>query len=245
MIVGGEIIAIKNKDSKTLVLYPRGKAFLTGLSGQITAIPARQSVTTTITAKDEIRRGEAIRIGHEWYRVSCAVGSGNTSEQTQRSTAPPSVTLDKDLSEKNNYYLRFTENEIPLDGDFVEKEVYTGIAYKHGCTNDVKEYWKHTLEEYKGFIGHDYALKEELYKHQLISNYMLTQHDQNMKKKVYKSTDKKRGLRKPKPSSMKTTGYGVNAHLHGTDIGRILQETREKSHQEALRKHQQQQQQRS
>ena len=46
-------------------------------------------------------------------------------------------------------------------------------------------------------------------------------------------------IRKPKPSSMKTTGYGGNAHLYGTDIGRILQESREKSHQEALWKHQQ------
>ena len=116
----------------------------------------------------------------------------------------------------------------------VGKEVYTGVAYKHGCTNGVKEYCIH-LKNTKDLL--DMIM--------LISNYMLTQHDQNMKKKVYKSTDKKRGLRKPKPSSMKTTGYGVNAHLHGTDIGRILQETREKSHQEALRKHQQQQQQRS
>lgn len=241
MIVGGEIIALKNKDSKSLILYPRGTPFLTTLSGKVHAYSRKQSITTFMNEKDEIRRGEAIKVGNDWYRVSCAVGSGRDSEQTQRSTAPTSVTSEKELSEKNAYFLPFTETSLPLDGDFNDPQPYEGVAYRHGCTNDLKEYWKKTVEEYKQFIGNDYTLKKELYDKNLISGTMLSQHDVNAKKKIVK-TDKKR-MKKPRQSVVRTNGLGQNAHLQGTEVGRVLQEQREKQYQEALRKHNQQQQQ--
>jgi hypothetical protein len=240
MIVGGEIIALKNKDSKSLILYPRGTPFLTTLSGKVSAFPRKQSITTSMNLKDEIRRGEAIKVGSDWYRVCCAVGSGKVSEQTQRSTAPTSVTSDKDLSEKNAYFLPFTETALPLDGDFNDSQNYEGVAYKHGCTNDLKEYWKKTVDEYKQFIGNDYALKKELYDKNLISGTMLSQHNANAKKKVAKVSDKKR-MKKPRQTVVRANGLGQNAHLQGTEVGRVLQEQREKQYQEALRKHQQQQ----
>jgi len=50
----------------------------------------------------KIRRGEAIKVDEYCYRVDSAIGSDSAGEQTQRSSvAPPSVTLDKELSEKN------------------------------------------------------------------------------------------------------------------------------------------------
>ena len=52
------------------------------------------------------------------YRVDSTIGSGNTGEQTQRSAAPPSVTLDKPLSDKNVYYNTYNAHKLPLDGDF-------------------------------------------------------------------------------------------------------------------------------
>ncbi len=44
MIVGGEIIANKNRELKSLVLYPRGVPFLTTLSGTVTATLGQQLV---------------------------------------------------------------------------------------------------------------------------------------------------------------------------------------------------------
>ena len=68
MISGGEIIASYNKEKQSLVLYPRGKSFLSRLSGTITAFPGKQIIHTTAPLCDEIRRGEAIQVYiHENY----------------------------------------------------------------------------------------------------------------------------------------------------------------------------------
>lgn len=64
MIVGGEdVIAIKNTDKKTFVMYPRGKPFYTRLSGTITAKPNQFYVQTSESLLDEIRRGDAVSVG--------------------------------------------------------------------------------------------------------------------------------------------------------------------------------------
>jgi hypothetical protein len=109
MIVGGEdVIAYKNTDRKTFVLYPRGKAFITRLSGQVTARRGSNLIRTSENLQSEIRRGDAICIDRHWFRVSSLVGNGNMREQTQRSTAPLSVTSDKEMSDKNVYYESYT-----------------------------------------------------------------------------------------------------------------------------------------
>ena len=86
MIVGGTIIAVKNKEFKA-VLFPRGQPFFTRLSGEIVATPGYSDLQTTADLRPEIRRGDAIRVGvnGEWYRVSSAAPSGR---ELDRQTAP-------------------------------------------------------------------------------------------------------------------------------------------------------------
>ena len=120
LIVGGEIIACKNKAMKSAILYPRGKPFFVPLSGTVTATPGRQGISTSEALMDEIRRGDAIGLGDvslglSWYRVSSNVGGG---KQAERATAPLSVTSETDLSDKNVYRDRFDAVELPLDGDY-------------------------------------------------------------------------------------------------------------------------------
>mmetsp|Transcript_18446 Transcript_18446/g.38210 ORF Transcript_18446/g.38210 Transcript_18446/m.38210 type:complete len:589 (-) Transcript_18446:607-2373(-) len=76
-------------------------------------------VKTDIDPRNQIRRGEAIRIGGEWFRVSSAVREDLPLEkQPHRAQAPPSVVSMKDLSKKNEvdgYVRKFDAKTIPLD----------------------------------------------------------------------------------------------------------------------------------
>lgn len=68
--------------------------------------------------RTQIRRGEAVQVGGQWFRVSSAVKEGPLSEQPVRAQAPLSVVSLKDLDKKNELdgYIRpFTEVKLPLD----------------------------------------------------------------------------------------------------------------------------------
>jgi hypothetical protein len=86
-------------------------------------------IKTDIDPRTQIRRGEAIRVGNEWFRVSSAVKEGvPLGNQPPRAQAPLSVVSMKDLSKKNEvdgYVRRFDQNTLPLDGSLSED---VGIA---------------------------------------------------------------------------------------------------------------------
>ncbi|GAX28443.1 hypothetical protein FisN_4Hh366 [Fistulifera solaris] len=68
--------------------------------------------------RTQIRRGEAIQIGGQWFRVSSAVKEGPLSEQPVRAQAPLSVVSLKELDKKNELdgYIRpFTDVKVPVD----------------------------------------------------------------------------------------------------------------------------------
>lgn len=77
-------------------------------------------VKTDIDPRLQTRRGEAIRIGYEWFRISSEIRPDlPLDKQPPRAQAPPSVVSMKDLSKKNEvdgYCRRFDSNNIPLDG---------------------------------------------------------------------------------------------------------------------------------
>lgn len=87
------------------------------------ATPGQQLVRTSASLLGEIRRGEAIQVGDSWYRVGSAIGSGAAGEQVQRAAAPPSVTSDRDMSDRNVYCDPYTSELLPLDGDYDGTEV--------------------------------------------------------------------------------------------------------------------------
>lgn len=124
LITGGEIIAIPNSEDKNnYILFQRGEPFFVELDGHLTVPPSAYNnpfmIETNVNAKKQIRRGEAIWVGGQWFRVSSAVKEGVTlSEQPPRAHAPLSATSYKDLSKKNDadgYVRDFTERSIPLD----------------------------------------------------------------------------------------------------------------------------------
>lgn len=67
----------------------------------------------------QIRRGEAVCVGGQWFRVSSAVRDGvSLSEQPARAQAPLSVSSMTDMSKKNEadgYIRPFNDKVLPLD----------------------------------------------------------------------------------------------------------------------------------
>jgi hypothetical protein len=86
---------------------------------------ASQIVQTDVDPRTQIRRGEAVRIGGEWFRVSSSIRDDlPLDKQPPRAQAPPSVVSMKDLSKKNEvdgYVRRFDGTTLPLDGGLSEK----------------------------------------------------------------------------------------------------------------------------
>jgi hypothetical protein len=77
-------------------------------------------VNTDMDPTKQVRRGEAICVGGQWFRVSSAVKAGvSLSEQPARAQAPFTVTSLQDLSKRNEvdgYVRPFTNKILPLDG---------------------------------------------------------------------------------------------------------------------------------
>lgn len=142
LITAGDVLAVANSEDKDKILFPRGDAFLVELDG-IISLPkdpkynngnneAEQSkeiyvVETDIDPRKQIRRGEAINVGGQWFRVSSAVREGlPLSEQPVRAQAPYSVVSLQDLSKRNEQdgYIRpFTLQLIPLDAPLTDRTI--------------------------------------------------------------------------------------------------------------------------
>jgi hypothetical protein len=90
LIIGGDIIACKNKTLKSFVLYPRGTPFYTQLSGKVTATPGSNMLRTTADLTGEIRRGDAIRVPYHTSdaataaAAAAAAGPGGTGSLAAR-----------------------------------------------------------------------------------------------------------------------------------------------------------------
>lgn len=69
----GEIICLKNADKGAEVYYSRGPTFLVDLSGVATVEAGSYLTHSSQDITDEIRRGDAFRVGDNWFRVSAAV----------------------------------------------------------------------------------------------------------------------------------------------------------------------------
>jgi hypothetical protein len=69
----GEVIAVKHREHSGVHLYPRGPLFLTKLSGVVTCRAAASRAGTSTPLALELKRGEAVRIGDFWTRVSSEV----------------------------------------------------------------------------------------------------------------------------------------------------------------------------
>lgn len=135
LVTGGDIIAVHNSEDKTNVLFPRGDTFLVELDGMITISERCHNgehasstnkkhrfavlIDTDLNPTKQVRRGEAVCVGGQWFRVSSAVNRGGSlEEQPARARAPLSVTSLTDPPKRNlqdGYVRQFDEKTIPID----------------------------------------------------------------------------------------------------------------------------------
>ena len=76
------------------------------------------SVELDVDPRSQIRRGEAVQIGGQWFRVSSAVKEGPLKDQPARAQAPLSVVSIHGLSKRNEVdgYIRpLSERNLPVD----------------------------------------------------------------------------------------------------------------------------------
>ncbi|CAM9346615.1 unnamed protein product [Chrysoparadoxa australica] len=219
----GDVIAVKNKELSTLLLYPRGPVFLTKLRGEVSIEYGKSVAKCTEPLYTEIRRGEAVKLGEHWTRVSSEVES---ERQPQRAIPPESVAFDKDMSSMNVYAYEFEpgEKDLPLQTWYPYQESYKGPAIRHGCCKRIREMFKETLKQ---------VPKEEdaMFKmmHQAGLTSKLQEGTKRRKKFHFKpgpgqresQTDKKK-RRQALVKSAKLT----NDHLEGTALGALMEEAR-------------------
>ena len=137
LITAGDVLALSNTEDKDKILFPRGEAFLVELDG-IVSLPSTHLqegnhdtacclVETDVDPRKQIRRGEAIQVGGQWFRISSAVKEGvPLNEQPVRAQAPLSVTSLLELSRKNEQdgYIRpLTQSIIPLDAPLTDESI--------------------------------------------------------------------------------------------------------------------------
>ena len=237
MIVGGEIIAAKNKEFRA-VLYPRGQPFITRLSGDVTAVPGSADLTTSSDLREEIRRGDAIRVGlrGDWYRVSSAAPFGR---ELDRQTAPLSVSSERDMSDKNVYRDEFDTITLPLDGDFEGQDdgngsnngKYDGGAYRHGCANNIRAVWADTATDLKKVISrandpnaNAAALRKELVHLKLISSGTSVEAGLNARKTLQKARNRDK-VRKKRKYSERSGTKSFNDHLKGSHLEEVMKKS--------------------
>ena len=205
MIRSGEIIAVKSQEKNTEVLFPRGERFLTRLPGRVIAPIGEEIIETTEPLHTSIRRGDAIQVGTQWFRVSSMIRQNGT--QPARAQAPKSVTSIKDLSERNEYILTFDDVGLPLDREFDGEEEYQGVAYKHGCTNDIRGMWAETA----ALVPSD----ENELQQKLLSVRLISRAAQKIARPVVRGGEKDK-RKKPRKQKQREVHY-TNLHLQGTD----------------------------
>ena len=223
----GEVIANKNrdKDDKDIFLYPRGIPFFVELSGSVKAVPGDDTITCSENNGEEIRRGDVILIGGSGFRVDCCIEG--RSSQPARAKPPLSVSslVDHDQRGLNKYLKKFTENIIPLDGDYDGDEAFVGTALKHGCTNDLRALWGKTASEMETLgLSTDRRQFEINLEDKLIKLGLLTRSGSAIATKAKTVIQEKQKRLKSKKTY--TFHRQSNTHLDGTSLGLALKHSK-------------------
>ena len=229
-IKDGTIIACRNEEKKDKILFPRKESFLTQLTGTVEVQLNRNFLKTSSNLCNEIRRGDAIFVNRQWFRVSSSTKGGGGGNQPLRAQAPLSVSSEKDMSILNVYIDKFDETRVPLDGtleieDDEEEEDTAGgegremVAYKHGCTNDIRKLWSETIENMRHLVD-DSSVEKELIALGLIPPIEKSSGSSRPAAEGSKDAPKQKRMRVSGANSRKKM---LNTHLEGTAYGAILE----------------------
>jgi hypothetical protein len=112
---------------------------------------------------------------------------------------------------------------------FLLFQEYTGPAFRHGCTTDVKRCWERSAEGLRQFLGDAEALHKELVARNLVSRNVASS-TQLPKKKAEKVKARRKQPRARVTANAST--FGVNAHIKGSALEKVILEARAKAEME-------------
>jgi TFA2 Winged helix domain 2 len=119
------------------------------------AIPECYIVETDVDPRKQIRRGEAVCVGGQWFRVSSAVKAGiPLHEQPARAQAPLSVVSLEDMNKRNEIdgYIRpLSESQLSVDAALSENAIRNLSNAKNAREHLVK--LSHGLTRSSGSAG--------------------------------------------------------------------------------------------
>ncbi len=131
------VVAVRNAEDKTTVLFPRRMRYLTRLSASVDlpgASGSKDEVNTAADLRDEVRPGDIIRINGADVRLS-----------TRGGAAQVSCSSVKDHSTNDKYEKQNTAQTLFLHRSYSGPSCTAESAFKHGCTNDIRKMW-HTSQ---------------------------------------------------------------------------------------------------
>ncbi|OQS07876.1 hypothetical protein THRCLA_00131 [Thraustotheca clavata] len=236
----GQIICIKSQDAAE-VYYSRRFSFLTEVCAKATVEYGSYMTTVDCNTTEELRRGDCIRVGDHWFRVSNAdkkAGIGNppqpftTINATTQSKSVSSIAdLNIESKSKLKYILPFDTHHVPLDMPFPDhRQVHihhtkwdvapklgkgSGVVpiVKHGCTNDIRELWKKSKDS-------SWPMDPAQLEVKLVQSGLSTQAnvDAHRARRKMFVKNKVKTPRVRKQREIKIT----NTHLRDTALGKIL-----------------------
>ncbi|KAJ0408523.1 hypothetical protein P43SY_006453 [Pythium insidiosum] len=179
---------------------------------------------------NELRRGDAVRIGDHWLRVSAAVKTSSSARPAPfagMASKSVSSTRDPNVSKKIRYVLKFDHEHLPLDAAFPDakgRDLSNSDKWdqlpkrgpkfqmvKHGCSNDIRQLWKDTLRNWPVDRA---EFEKKLVQAGLTTQAKLDATRRQIKRR--KKEDKKPRMRKQREIKIS------NQHLIGTELGEIL-----------------------
>ncbi|ETV93626.1 hypothetical protein H310_12409 [Aphanomyces invadans] len=235
----GTVICIRNTEDGNDVYYPRGAQFLVELSGTGLVEHGCYMVATKEDITNEVRRGDAVKVGDHWFRVSAAPKTGGGSSQPQMfmaGMASKSVSSVRDLNlsatKKTRYHLNFDAGHLPLDTAYPDPRGNVSMLQrwdaapkpgrgltvpllKHGCTNDVRQLWRDTLRDWP---ADRLSLERKLLQCGLMTRDMHEANLHRSKMRKVHGKGNKKVMRQRKQRDIKIT----NTHLVGTALGEAL-----------------------
>lgn len=227
----GDVICLKNAEKGADVYYSRGAPFLVDVSGVATVEPGSYLTHSSQDVSTELRRGDAVRIGEHWFRVSAAVKTSSSARPTQfagMTTKSVSSTRDPNVSKKIRFMFKFDKDHLPLDMPFpnAKKQHVAGDHWdtlpkrgqkfqlaKHGCTNDIRQLWRDTLRHW--------PVDRVEFERKLVQAGLTTQAKVDANRRQIKRRLKEDKKKKPRPRKQRDIKIS-NQHLIGTELGEIL-----------------------
>jgi len=183
MVYDGSVIAMKETERNTVFLYPRGDEFFVPLSGTFSAKHGDPYVTTSRDVRQEIRRGDALKLCGKVYRVSVQPNGESSMDWLGSTKAPYSTSSVEDSQRvpKHGFCYDFTANKLPIDPPFRETaSLIDGQALKFGCTNDVRAVWrKISMEPANNFTPGQFRALDAVLEGKVMSRELLDAYNTN------------------------------------------------------------------